>query len=117
MLDPNARSTRCSRNPPFLSSTLERHYIHRAEALAVCPRTFFINPLSLKPASNRFCAERLQSLIRTLQLNRLDEHSALQKVASFATLVSTYEKGLCIREHSHYLFIFNIRISPHTGAI
>ncbi|KAG5642195.1 DNA-dependent ATPase of the nucleotide excision repair factor 4 complex [Asterophora parasitica] len=42
----------------------------------------------------RFCAERLQSLIRTLQISRLDEYSALQKVASFATLVSTYEKGL-----------------------
>lgn len=44
----------------------------------------------------RFCAERLQSLIRTLQLNRLDEYSALQKVASFATLVSTYEKGFLL---------------------
>lgn len=43
--------------------------------------------------SKRFCAERLQSLIRTLELSRLDEYSALQKVASFATLVSTYEKG------------------------
>jgi len=41
-----------------------------------------------------FCAERLQSLIRTLQLSRLDEYSNLQKVASFATLVSTYEKGV-----------------------
>jgi DNA excision repair protein ERCC-2 len=29
-----------------------------------------------------------------LELQRLDEYSALQKVASFATLVSTYEKGL-----------------------
>ncbi|KAJ7155974.1 hypothetical protein C8R43DRAFT_998581 [Mycena crocata] len=44
----------------------------------------------------RFCAERLQSLIRTLDLNRLDEYSALQKVASFATLVSTYEKGFLL---------------------
>ncbi|KAF9464697.1 hypothetical protein BDZ94DRAFT_1255696 [Collybia nuda] len=44
----------------------------------------------------RFCAERLQSLIRTLQLSRLDEYSALQKVASFATLVSTYEKGFLL---------------------
>ncbi|KAI0306578.1 DNA repair helicase [Multifurca ochricompacta] len=40
----------------------------------------------------RFCAERLQSLVRTLELNRLDEYSSLQKVANFATLVSTYEK-------------------------
>ncbi|THU91164.1 DNA repair helicase [Dendrothele bispora CBS 962.96] len=44
----------------------------------------------------RFCAERLQSLIRTLELSRLDEHSSLQKVASFATLVSTYEKGFLL---------------------
>ncbi|KAF9005645.1 hypothetical protein BDQ17DRAFT_1353521 [Cyathus striatus] len=44
----------------------------------------------------RFCAERLQSLIRTLELNRLDEFSSLQKVASFATLVSTYEKGFLL---------------------
>jgi hypothetical protein len=42
---------------------------------------------------DRFCAERLQSLVRTLEVNRLDEFSALQKVASFATLVATYEKG------------------------
>ncbi|KAF8654119.1 hypothetical protein AX16_003651 [Volvariella volvacea WC 439] len=44
----------------------------------------------------RFCAERLQSLIRTLELDRLDEYHALQKVASFATLVSTYEKGFLL---------------------
>ena len=43
---------------------------------------------------NRFCAERLQSLVRTLELNRLDEYSSLQKVANFATLVSTYERGI-----------------------
>lgn len=44
----------------------------------------------------RFCAERLQSLVRTLELNRLDEFSSLQKVASFATLVATYEKGFLL---------------------
>jgi DNA excision repair protein ERCC-2 len=27
-------------------------------------------------------------------LSRLDEHASLQKVASFATLVATYEKGM-----------------------
>lgn len=41
----------------------------------------------------RFCAERLQSLVRTLELTRLDELRSLQKVATFATLVATYEKG------------------------
>ncbi|KAI0807346.1 DNA repair helicase [Fomes fomentarius] len=44
----------------------------------------------------RFCAERLQSLVRTLEVNRLDELSSLQKVASFATLVATYEKGFLL---------------------
>ncbi|KAF8582332.1 DNA repair helicase [Ramaria rubella] len=44
----------------------------------------------------RFCAERLQSLVRTLELTALDEYHALQKVASFATLVATYEKGFLL---------------------
>ena len=44
--------------------------------------------------ANRFCAERLQSLVRTLDLKRLDEFAALQKIANFATLVATYEKGI-----------------------
>lgn len=44
----------------------------------------------------RFCAERLQSLIRTLEISRLDEFSSLQKIASFATLVATYEKGFLL---------------------
>ncbi|KNZ52017.1 uncharacterized protein VP01_372g5 [Puccinia sorghi] len=41
----------------------------------------------------RFCADRLTSLIRTLELTELDQYNALQKVAGFATLVATYEKG------------------------
>ncbi|GAA5904581.1 hypothetical protein JCM6882_004913 [Rhodosporidiobolus microsporus] len=41
----------------------------------------------------RFCADRLSSLVRTLELTRIDEYSALQKVAAFATLVATYHEG------------------------
>lgn len=41
----------------------------------------------------QFCAERLTNLIRTLELTNIEEHAALQKIASFGTLVSTYEKG------------------------
>ncbi|KAJ1553461.1 DNA-dependent ATPase of the nucleotide excision repair factor 4 complex, partial [Nowakowskiella sp. JEL0078] len=40
----------------------------------------------------RFCAERLASLIRTLELSNLSDYWALAKVASFATLVATYQK-------------------------
>ncbi|KAI9209299.1 uncharacterized protein BJ171DRAFT_486077 [Polychytrium aggregatum] len=44
----------------------------------------------------RFCAERLASLIRTLQLTQLADFTALQRVAAFATLVATYEKGFLL---------------------
>jgi DNA excision repair protein ERCC-2 len=44
-------------------------------------------------ALGRFCAERLTSLVRTLELTQIDEYHALQKLAQFATLVATYEKG------------------------
>ncbi|KIY44459.1 DNA repair helicase [Fistulina hepatica ATCC 64428] len=44
----------------------------------------------------RFCSDRLQSLVKTLELARLDEYYALQKIAAFATLVSTYEKGFLL---------------------
>ena len=45
----------------------------------------------------KFCAERLTSLVRTLELQNLDEFSSLSKVASFATLVATYDKGQFLR--------------------
>lgn len=44
----------------------------------------------------RFAAERLTSLVRTLELSNIDEHFALQKVAGFGTLVATYEKGFLL---------------------
>ena len=44
----------------------------------------------------RFCAERLRMLVQTLELTRIDEYSALQTVAFFATLVSTYDKGFLL---------------------
>lgn len=44
----------------------------------------------------RFCAERLRMLVSTLELTRLDEYSSLQKVAAFATLVATYDKGFLL---------------------
>ncbi|KAG0181117.1 DNA-dependent ATPase of the nucleotide excision repair factor 4 complex [Apophysomyces sp. BC1034] len=44
----------------------------------------------------RFCAERLTSLVRTLELTDLEHFSSLQRVAAFATLVATYEKGFLL---------------------
>ena len=39
------------------------------------------------------CSERLSSLIKTLQITDLEDYSNLMKIAQFATLVSTYDKG------------------------
>ncbi|KAI8096768.1 uncharacterized protein BX664DRAFT_324780 [Halteromyces radiatus] len=44
----------------------------------------------------RFCAERLTSLVRTLELTDLEHYSSLQRIAAFATLVATYDKGFLL---------------------
>nr|CAG4636787.1 EOG090X01B4 [Ceriodaphnia reticulata]SVE72778.1 EOG090X01B4 [Ceriodaphnia reticulata] len=44
----------------------------------------------------RFTAERLASLIRTLEISDLTDFSPLVSVSHFATLVSTYTKGFTI---------------------
>ncbi|OLL22703.1 DNA repair helicase rad15 [Neolecta irregularis DAH-3] len=44
----------------------------------------------------RFCAERLTSLVRTLELSQIEDYQALQEVATFATLVATYDKGFLL---------------------
>lgn len=41
----------------------------------------------------RFCSERLSLLVRTLELNDIEDFAALKDIATFATLVSTYETG------------------------
>ncbi|KAF2083344.1 DNA repair helicase [Saccharata proteae CBS 121410] len=44
----------------------------------------------------RFCAERLTSLVRTLELTNIEDYQPLQEVATFATLVATYEQGFLL---------------------
>ncbi|KAF1810780.1 putative TFIIH complex helicase Rad3 [Eremomyces bilateralis CBS 781.70] len=44
----------------------------------------------------RFCAERLTSLVRTLELTNIEDYQPLQEVATFATLVATYEHGFTL---------------------
>jgi len=44
----------------------------------------------------RFCAERLASLMRSLEVSHLGDFSPLTVVAHFATLVSTYTKGFTL---------------------
>ncbi|EGE04383.1 DNA repair helicase RAD3 [Trichophyton equinum CBS 127.97] len=44
----------------------------------------------------RFCAERLTSLVRTLELVNIEDYQPLQEVATFATLAATYEIGFLL---------------------
>lgn len=91
-LDQDAGPPRYRRNATIVPTAFEGYHLHRATPTEVK----LVAPVSTHWSQNcslRFCAERLQSLVRTLELNRLDEIHALQKVASFATLVATYEKG------------------------
>jgi len=44
----------------------------------------------------RFCAERLASLIRTLEISHTSDFSPLTLISHFATLVSTYTKGFTL---------------------
>ncbi|XP_030073294.1 general transcription and DNA repair factor IIH helicase subunit XPD isoform X2 [Microcaecilia unicolor] len=44
----------------------------------------------------RFCAERLRSLVRTLEIADIADFSPITLIANFATLVSTYAKGFTI---------------------
>lgn len=41
----------------------------------------------------RFCAERLRSLLRTLEIADISDFSPITLISNFATLVSTYSKG------------------------
>lgn len=44
----------------------------------------------------KFCAERLSLLVRTLEVEEIEDFTALKDIASFATLISTYEDGFLL---------------------
>nr|XP_005900409.2 PREDICTED: TFIIH basal transcription factor complex helicase XPD subunit [Bos mutus] len=67
----------------------------------VLPDEVLKGPLIAPPAlgqepAPRFCAERLRSLLYTLEISDLTDFSPLTLLANFATLVSTYAKGFTI---------------------
>lgn len=47
-------------------------------------------------ASMRFCAARLQSLLRTLQIKEIQQFSPISIICDFATLISTYDEGFVL---------------------
>jgi DNA excision repair protein ERCC-2 len=91
-VDKNAGIARGCRDPTVIPAAFEGYHLHRTPTSSVGAFPTY-QPIRTITRFRRFCAERLQSLVRTLELTNLDEYSSLQKVANFATLVATYEKG------------------------
>ncbi|CAB1348724.1 unnamed protein product [Coregonus sp. 'balchen'] len=50
----------------------------------------------VQESAPQFCAERLRSLLRTLEIADIADFSAITLISNFATLVSTYSKGFTI---------------------
>ncbi|KAJ1917417.1 TFIIH/NER complex ATP-dependent 5'-3' DNA helicase subunit [Mycoemilia scoparia] len=85
----------------FLNRLIEylRARMRVRHVVAETPTSFLhhlreITYIDAKPL--RFSAERLSSLVRTLELTDLEDYWALSRVASFATICSTYEKGFMV---------------------
>ena len=64
----------------------------------------------------RFCAERLASLVQTLELADVSEFSALVKVTNFTTLVSTYARGFSVIIEPSDIFASAIERAPNGAA-
>lgn len=54
------------------------------------------NKMTIDRKPLRFCSERIQSLIRTLEVNNITDFTPLTLLCNFATLVSTYLRGFTI---------------------
>jgi len=78
----------------YLKTRLRVQYVMQespAGFLADCAKKVCIDRKPL-----RFAAERLASLIRTLEISHSNDFSPLTVISHFATLVSTYTKGFTI---------------------
>eukprot|EP00730_Choanoeca_flexa_P003137 TRINITY_DN11302_c0_g1_i3.p1 TRINITY_DN11302_c0_g1~~TRINITY_DN11302_c0_g1_i3.p1 ORF type:complete len:779 (+),score=155.49 TRINITY_DN11302_c0_g1_i3:1682-4018(+) len=64
------------------------------------PPTAFLehvfNTVCIESKPLRFSAERLTSLLQTLELANIDDYTPITLIATFATLVSTYTKGFSL---------------------
>lgn len=66
---------------------------------------------------SRFCAERLRSLLHTLEIADLADFSPLTLLANFATLVSTYAKGKPQLPASARPLVARVRVAAASGGL
>lgn len=68
--------------------------VDQVKTVYICNFLLIPNMSNLRwPYQFRFCSERLQSLLHTLELPDIADYGSLRLIANFATLVSTYSKG------------------------
>jgi len=78
-LDPNARPSCCGWNSLIIFATPERHNLHWKAAVTYASDVFIVH-FNTNSDVTRFCAERLQSLIRTLSSIVLTNMRASRKL-------------------------------------
>lgn len=78
----------------YVKSRLRVQHVVQESPAAFLKNVFQKVAIDRKPL--RFCSERLQSLVRTLEVSDITDFSGLSLVCNFATLVSTYIKGFIL---------------------
>lgn len=78
----------------YLKGLFPGRDVENKTPLAFLHSMFEATAIERKPL--RFTYTRLNSLLRTLEITALDDFDALQEVANFATLVSTYMEGFAV---------------------
>ncbi|CAB4009290.1 TFIIH basal transcription factor complex helicase XPD subunit, partial [Paramuricea clavata] len=78
----------------YLKTRLRVHHVISETPLSFLQHIYQQVCIERKPL--RFCSERLQSLLYTLELPDIAEYGPLRLIANFATLVSTYSKGFVL---------------------
>lgn len=78
----------------YLKTRMKVLYVIQETPLSFLSHLKELTFIERKPL--RFCAERLTSLVRTLELTNIEDFQPLQEVATFATLIATYENGFLL---------------------
>eukprot|EP00045_Choanoeca_perplexa_P011544 m.123032 g.123032 ORF g.123032 m.123032 type:complete len:798 (-) comp15669_c1_seq3:26-2419(-) len=83
-----------SRFVEYLKTRLRAKHVINEPPAAFLEHVF--NTVCIESKPLRFSAERLTSLLQTLELANIDDFSPITLIATFATLVSTYTKGFSL---------------------
>uniref|UniRef100_A0A4W4HLP8 General transcription and DNA repair factor IIH helicase subunit XPD n=1 Tax=Electrophorus electricus TaxID=8005 RepID=A0A4W4HLP8_ELEEL len=95
----------------YLKARLRVHHVVQESSPQFLKDIFEKVCIDRKPL--RFCAERLRSLLRTLEIADIADFSAITLISNFATLVSTYSKGKRAAPYSDSTTSNNVKSSNY----